>query len=423
VSGLGAAIFLARRGFAVEVWESAAEPGGLLAPFSFRGVACDLGSHRLHGDALPLLTQATSDLDWQLRRRRGVLLLGGRQIAYPLRLIDFLRGLGPAQALRCGLDFLRRRASLRKFLDWEQGRLASSAGDDPGFERFVCDRVGDSAYHAFYRPYVEKVWGLPAAELSTVVAKKRISTSRPLRAATAPATFHYPSGGMAALVAALVGQAQRSGVRIRYGQRYRPGESPFATVVYSGHLADLTGEPPLLHRGLYLIYLACAGDPLGPIDTYYAPEASVWFGRVSVPGNFASSQKRPGESVLCVEIPEGRWGSQHDFLAQLGELVDQLRRARILPQAAQPIAAEQLFLPKVYPIYRRGFAQPWRQALAQLANHQPLFPIGRQGLFLHCNIDHCVQIASDVAAHIAAGGSSQAWAASAERYLQLRVRD
>ncbi len=479
ISGLCAAVFLARAGRRVEVWEAAAQPGGLLQPQSFRGMPCDLGSHRVHGDALPILRAAAPELAWLTRPRRGSLIFCSsrpaprappfaaaddeacRHVPYPLRLGGFLRGLGPLQAARFGLSFLRREASLRKYLRWEADRSAAASYQDPdadpGFAAFVRERTGEAAFQSFYRPYVEKVWGLPAEEISGSVAKKRVSTAKPLavlreslQAVLQPqrqgsGTYLYPVAGIAALIQGLAEQAQALGVRVHY--RRSLGRAELAAhpgpVVYTGHLADLTApaapaapafsvaEPgsSLAHRGLYLVYLAFPGKILSDVDTFYIPGRSLWFGRVSVPGNFAPDLAPATESLLCVEIPEGTWGRERDFVAPefLAELLRQLSWAGILPTVAgqppQPAAVQQVFLPRVYPLYRRGWLAAWRRELASLAAQPNLFPAGRQGLFLHCNIDHCVQIAQDLSQHLLAGRDNASWLAHCERYLDVRVRD
>lgn len=445
VSGLSAAIFLARAGHGVQVWEAAAQPGGMLQPVPFRGVACDRGSHRIHGESLPLLKQAAPRLDWLTRPRHGALILRRHHIAYPLRLLGFLRGLGPLQAARFGVGFLTRASSLRKFSSWERDRAALdrlAEDGDSGFAQFVRERVGDSAYEAFYRPYAEKVWGLPASELSTVVAKKRISTTHPitvlkqvatdalLRRRKAPATFEYPRLGMGALVQALCDEAQALGVTLHFGRRFTTADrdtAGFSHVLYGGHLADLLPDSTRLpHRGLYLVYLAFPVAPWSRVDTFYAPEGCYLFGRVSQPKNFSPALAGPtsrAETVLCVEVPEGKHGPGRDFASDPAHLCDQLRTAGILPKGVFPVAAQQIFLPRVYPLYRRGWLRTWSQVINELAADGRLFPIGRQGLFLHCNIDHCVQIAADLCAHLQAGKSAAAWAQTAERYLDLRVRD
>jgi hypothetical protein len=52
-----------------------------------------------------------------------------------------------------------------------------------------------------------------------------------------------------------------------------------------------------------------------------------------------------------------------------------------------------------------------------------VFPFGRQGLFLHCNIDHSVDIAAALVGHLAAGGDPKGWIDQTRGYLELRVRD
>lgn len=442
VSGLCAAIFLARRGKKVELWEAAAQPGGLLTPVEFRGIPCDRGSHRLHGESLPTLKEVTRAVDWQTRPRRGTLVLGRRHVDYPLRLGGFLRGLGASQAMRFGLGFLTRKSAFKKFASWEHDRGIDAATNDPGFEHFVRERVGDSAYQAFYRPYAEKVFGLPADEISTVVAKKRVSTAhplsvlrqalpralRPFRDAQVP-TFEYPRHGMGTLIQALCQEAKTCGVTLCLRQPFVLDqlENPrFEAVVYSAPIAEIFPEPAISHRGLYLLYLAFPIALTSQVDTFYVPEGRYFFGRVSQPRNFSpefGAQAQANETVLCVEIPEGRWGRDCNFLAQPDTLVEQLHAAGILPKKVPPTAAKQLYLPYVYPLYRRGFFATWRQAMQKIVASGKLFPIGRQGLFLHCNIDHCVTIAADLGAHIASGGTAVEWISHAERYLDFRVRD
>ncbi len=92
ITGLSAAWMLRRAGYSVEVRDKAADAGGLLAPVEFRGLPCDRGSHRIHPQAHPLLLELTQSANWERRPRRGVLVLGGRHMAYPLQLGDFLRG-------------------------------------------------------------------------------------------------------------------------------------------------------------------------------------------------------------------------------------------------------------------------------------------------------------------------------------------
>ena len=137
VSGLSAAILLARRGHRVDVWEASTKPGGLLAPIEHRGMRCDRGSHRVHAGANPLLFKLTPRTRWATRQRAGRLLLGGRHVSYPLRLASFARGLGGRAALGMAASFLTRPGRWSRFSAWERDRGRALDRYDGGFEEFV----------------------------------------------------------------------------------------------------------------------------------------------------------------------------------------------------------------------------------------------------------------------------------------------
>ncbi len=423
LTGLSAAVLLAQRGKRVTLWEPRPVLGGLLAPAEFHGLRLDLGSHRVHPQARAALAAMVPDVEWDEQPRRGVLVLGDRQVAYPLRLGAFLRGLGWRRAARLGAAWVGRPGAWSRFKDWEEHRAGVGA-PDVGFEDFVLGRAGRAALEAFYAPYARKVWGLEPAQLSQTVARQRVSTQRPwdslLRGA--PQTFHYPRTGMAGLLDGLRARALALGVtpeRRSFSARDVDG----VTTVFTGHLGALAQEPALCHRGLYLLHLwVDVKDPVAT-DTWYVPDGQYLFGRVSQVSRFSSSHSLARGQVFCVEIPQGAWGTQQDFLARLPQVVDQLRRANILGAQDTVRDAHQTLVPDVYPLYTRGWRHAWRRAVERVGGMGPVFPVGRQGLFLHCNMDHCVEMAHAVVDHVLANSSTAAWGQQARAYLELRVRD
>ena len=431
ITGLAAAWQLQQAGLSVEVHEATAEPGGLLEPIRFRGIPCDRGSHRIHPTAHPLLQTITADAGWRERPRKGRLVLGGRQMAYPLQVGDFLRGLGPKTATHMGLNFLTRPGARIGFKRWEQDR--KEASDDIGFQSFVTQRVGHRAYSQFYAPYVEKVCGLSPDEISQTVAKARISTASPLttlKKALRPSepadeTFLYPAGGMTALIDHLLTGLALEDVPIQFDSPIGPEEIAQwdGPVFYSGHLSDLVADPTLQHRGLYIIHIALPKNTVGTTDTFYLPEADFWFGRVSQPERFSTDLHDNDTDILCIEIAEGRWGTEENFLNHLDTIQSQLVAAGIIRMDTPILEAMQTFLPRVYPMYRRGWLHNWSAAMRSVADMGNVYPIGRQGLFLHCNIDQCVHIADEAVQHRLSNGTATEWVNSVERFLELRVRD
>ena len=423
IGGLAAAVLLARSGTQVEVIEASDEAGGLIAPIHFDGLPCDRGSHRIHPSAHPLLQELTAQAQWRTRPRQGRLVLGGRLLPYPPDPVSFLSGLGVKDSARMAIGWLRRPEMLRHVSRWEAERTDES--DDEGFEAFVLARVGRAAYERFYQPYATKVWGVDPQTLSRSVAKQRVSTSNPLPSilGLTRREYLYPEGGMASLIDVLLEKARHYGVEMRLGERYEPDTKETRPVFFSGHLGDLAPEAGLSHRGLYLIHLSVPREAVGEVDTWYSPEASFWFGRVSQPAEFTRSFTRADRTVLCLEIPEGSWGRDQDFIARIDVLIDQLREAGVLNRIVQPIEAKQTFLPRIYPMYLRNWTSQWNKAMNHVAALGNVYPFGRQGLFLHCNMDQSVQTASDAVEHVVTHANSRLWAEKCQGYLGFRVRD
>jgi hypothetical protein len=457
ISGLYAALLLARRGRSVRVIERAHKSGGLAGSTLFRGLPCDLGSHRLHPEALdrPLFREMHAERPLLSRPRRGVLVLGDRHIPYPPTALSLAQSIGLRASASMALGLLTKRERRAAFAGWERGRgaLGSAGEEDVGFERFVTARVGEAAYLAFYKPYAEKVWGIAPSELSQAVAKKRVSSTSPLRllqsfagrAASiatgrprlALGTFVYPPGGTSSIAAFIEDRLASLGVRVEHGaplcaQGARSRELG-ETILFAGDLEDLAPGAGLEHRGLYLVYLALGAPRVGVGETYYSPDPRYWFGRVSELQNYSPELRRPGETVLCVEIPEGSWGRSVDFASgpKLSELLAQLARARIAPPSLPLLEVRQRFLPNVYPLYRRGFRAAWGRAMARVAELGNVVPFGRQALFLHCNIDHCADIAESAVAYAEAAEQGATpgdidltgWFEQAAGFLELTVRD
>lgn len=434
ICGLSTAVLLAESdpSMELEIWEASDEVGGLLAPVSFSGIECDKGSHRIHPQSDPLLLQLTQQQDWLQRTRCGTLLLNGKHIAYPPKPVGFLRGLGAQTALQMGLGFLTRPGSFQRFLLWEHDRTQNVQHDE-GFEQFVIERVGHQAYEQFYRPYVEKVWGIEPREISRTVAKQRVSTSDPwetllgvFKKKNTGQHFLYPRHGMAGLIQHLRQRAQRAGVQFRFGCKvnHHNIESIDATAVFfSGHLSHLQPQSTLKHRGLYLVYFAFPRGSVGTTDTFYAPGSEFWFGRVSQLERFSPTLSVGHRQLLCAEIPEGRWGPHQDFTQKVETLTRQLHDAKIVQPGTAALDVHQVFIPRVYPMYTRNWIQSWRSALEHVEGYQHVYPIGRQGLFLHSNIDHCVRIAQDAVQSFIRHSDAKHWLQHAEHYLDLRVRD
>jgi protoporphyrinogen oxidase len=207
--GLAAAVEAARRGFSVQLVESAPTLGGMAASFTVAGQRVDLGSHRLHPSMSPrvrtLLTELLGD-DLQVRVRRGRLRLRGRWVAFPLRALDLARSLPPSFIAASARDVVT--VPLRR-------SCRSYRGPADSYAEVVRAGLGPTALAGFHGPMAQKLWGVPADELSGELARKRLSVRTPaelartIARATRPdgRTFLYPRRGYGQIVEALADAA------------------------------------------------------------------------------------------------------------------------------------------------------------------------------------------------------------------------
>lgn len=465
-AGLWAAWRAAEAGHEVTVVDRAPQVGGMAASLDVAGLRVDLGSHRLHPSTpAPILHRLRGLLgtDLQTRPRDGRIHLAGRWLGFPLRTGDLLANTPRRFALGAARDALT--GSLRR------------PGDDT-FADVVRSGLGPTVAREFYGPYVRKIWGVDASELSGELARRRVSASSPADIArrlvrgSRPEgrVFLYPRRGFGQISEALADAAVAAGAEIRLGvevvaldagDQDRPasvevsatgGSSsapPAPTPVLSMLEADLvwsTAPLPELarratpapdaaalaaadrleHRGLVLVYLVLDQPQWSTFDAHYLPGADQLAARLSEPRNYRDDPDDPVHTtVLCAEVPatvgDATWTATDDDLA--ARLVDDL--ARLALPAVRPVEVRTVRLPRVYPIYRPGFE--WDLAALEwwLADHPRVVSFGRQGLFVPDNTHHALAMADAAAEALGPDGSFDrpAWSRSRDAFRTHVVED
>ncbi|MFO0757324.1 MAG: NAD(P)-binding protein [Byssovorax sp.] len=432
ISGLWAALLLARKGRRVRVIDDrearSAEDGE-----TFRGLPTDLVLHCVSPSTLeqPLFQEIHKGSPFSFCSHRGVLLFADRQMSYPPDPLAMMKALGPVAGLSLSAGLFARNAR-RQALGMLRGPAGKAPMEgDPGFEGAMIDRVGERAYQAFYRPYVEKVWGIPPEELSQSLVYRRVHGDRPRRADAHLADravdwvdaglrdhgslgFLFPAGGASSILAWLEAKLAELRVPIDRGRAFGRADVGTTPVLYAGDL-DALVESGLTHRGAYLVWLALPLDRDGRAQTYHSSDPRHWFGRVTELTH-AAPEVRPGEALFCVEIPEGRWGAHADFTRgeRLSVLLEQLATAGIVPHGVFPIEAVQRFVPRVYPLYRRGWIDEWRRAMQKVIALRAVIPIGPEALFQKAGLDQATRLAEAAVHHVEARLSIETWIAQAE---------
>jgi len=170
-AGLTAAYQLAKAGVTCTVLEADTVVGGISRTVERDGWRFDIGGHRFFTKV-----RAVDDLWLEIlgpeellrRPRMSRIFYGGKLYDYPLVPMNALRNLGLVEALRCAASYL-----------WVRIRPPR---DRSNLEGFTASLFGWRLYRTFFKTYTEKVWGVPATELSADWGAQRIKNLSLLRA-------------------------------------------------------------------------------------------------------------------------------------------------------------------------------------------------------------------------------------------------
>jgi protoporphyrinogen oxidase len=449
-AGLAAAWRAARTGMRVTVLERAGTVGGLAGSFEVAGVRVDYGSHRLHPSTpAPILADLRELLgdDLQLRPRDGRLRVAGRWVGFPLRPTELLRRLPPGMLVRMGAE--AAAGPLRRPSDSYAGVLRAG--------------LGPTLYAQLYGPYARKLWGVDGEEIDAEQARRRVTADTPGKIAARMLRrrrdgqgrgFHYPRQGFGQLAEALAAAAAAAGAELRLEtdvERIQAGPDGVTVSTKdgwrgdAGHLfstvplpvlARLTEPGPdpavleaagrLRFRAMVLVYVVHEGArPWTRFDAHYLPGPATPVTRISEPANYRDSPRDPADrTVLCAEIPcrvgDEVWTASGEALADL--VVEALARHDLPPVRRGQVEVRRL--PRVYPVYERGYAADlsgldgWTRRLPRVTT------FGRLGLFAHDNTHHTIAMAYDAVAALAGGDwDPAAWAAARERFTRHVVED
>ena len=437
-AGLWSTLVLAERHPELDVTlvESEDRPGGITGSFDYRGITFDYGSHRLHPATPPWILERISGMlgnDLLKRPRNGRILLEGRFISFPLRPADLLFSLPPSFSAGFLKDTLVSPFRRKR--------------DGTTFEDTLIMGLGSTISRRFYFPYARKLWGLPPGELSAVQARKRVTSgsisriigkvlSSVFRPGSAGNIFYYPAKGFGQIADRTAEEAEKLGVRILCGSpavtlKLSDKGIPEAVILGNGvkvmadfvlstipvtrltDILDPTVPQPvaeaaagLSFRSMIFCFLEVRGERYTQYDAHYFPGEETIFSRLSEPGNYSMSGYPPDRTGLCFEIPcsmgDGIWGMDAEEV--LARVLHDLEGTGL--PAPEVISHTMIRRENIYPVYDLEFRKNLSQVDNYLDSLNGLVTLGRQGLFVHDNVHHAIEMG------VAAGkclGADLAW--------------
>jgi protoporphyrinogen oxidase len=427
IAGLATAKELLERGCQVTLIEKGSEVGGLARTFNQHGFRFDIGGHRFHSNN-PTVVQWLKDLlktDLLTVPRTSHIHLNGQFVDYPIQFPGALSIFSPWQAARMVGSYLLAKIT-------ERDR------PDQSFEDWVVKRYGRALYEVFFKPYTEKVWGIPCHELSAAWAAQRISIPSfrkmlrhalmpPKRKQDVPATaiseFYYPRAGFGMIPDALQWEIIRLGGVIHTGaslSELKPlpdggfevivdrrdgfaqtilADQVVSTLPLNCLLQSISGSEAAIadysleYRDLICLFLALKKPQVSTDSWTYFPSQDLIFGRTHEPKNWSSEMVPDQECTsLAVEI----FASRGDEIWQLSDQEIQEKVVKQMTEIGWIDAAEVhkswlLRVPYAYPVYKVGYEQQLQTVKDYLSQWQGLHLVGRTGSFHYMNSDGVIE--------------------------------
>jgi protoporphyrinogen oxidase len=426
VAGLTMAREIARTGRSVMVVEKEGTVGGLSRTFRRDGFSFDLGGHRFHSNNPEVVAWLRELMREDLLRVRRLsrIHLQGRFVDYPIRLGQAVSAFGYAEAVRIAGSYAH-------------ALMVNHSGEARSFEDWVTRRFGRALYDIYFKPYTEKVWGIPCHELSADWASQRISlpsfTQAVYRALVPtknpPPTiipyFYYPRLGYGTITDRMAEQVVEMGgavmtstaldrlrfdtdeavvdirgaadavrtIRCQHVVSTIPVDLLLDALSHEPDVARAAAEMHLVYRGVLLIFLALDRPRVSPDSWTYFPNPALLFGRSHEPKNWSAAMV-PGEQVTSLALEVFSSPGESAWKTDDGDLVDRavneleeigwVRRREVL-------GAWVLRVPHAYPVYYLDYRDEVRKVRTVLGRWPRLSLVGRTGSFRYMNVDGIVE--------------------------------
>ncbi|RME64898.1 MAG: hypothetical protein D6778_07205, partial [Nitrospirae bacterium] len=409
------------------VLEREEQTGGLARTLSYGPCRFDIGGHRFYTDIPEVQALVAKLLGPELLRvkRRSCIVFNGRKVPYPLTASASLKAMGPGGALLATLDYLLQRSKA----------ILNGKNNYENLRDWVIAHFGRRLYRAYFKDYSEKVWGVPASEISSDWISKRIQNldlKELLKSIlfgsdrrTLIDSFLYPSKGIGRIAQALTEKIKKEGKTICTSSRIikiNHDTTKIHSILFSTEeglfevqvtnlistipvtiLAGYLGHPieKLRYRDLLLVVPVFETERLTEETWIYIPQRDIPFGRVHEPKNWSPMMAPEGVSHLVVEFfctrEDTLWRTTDRSLLEL--TLKHLRALGILNNQ-KPVDATFVRVSNAYPLFDIHYRKNLQKALNLLGRFENLILAGRTGSFSYLNMDEAIASGLKVAERV-----------------------
>ena len=434
VTGLAAAYVLHDNGVPVEVLEAEKVVGGASMTVQFNGFRFDLGGHRFYTRNQPVLDLVRELLGDELLTvpRQSRIYMGGKLVDYPLTFFNALAALGPVNSLGVGVSYA-----------WQKMKGLFRSRPEKTFEDWVVSRFGRQLYNIYFKPYSEKVWGVPCAELTADFAEQRIRGlsfreavrnmlfKKKDKPATLVSQFIYPRLGFGRIPESMAERLSEDAVKLESpvtrlehdgksvtavvcrkneGEtRMTPGHV-ISTIAVTDLIRRLSPAAPnevveaaegLRYRDMVIVFLTLNRKQVTPDQWIYFSSDDVFFGRMHEPKNWSRAMSPEDKTSLVVEIfcyeGEPVWNESDESATR--HVVRRLAELGMIEER-EVESAKVIRLKKAYPLYVGDYLARLDTVMGYLKRFENLQTVGRNGLFRYTSGDYYIEMGMKAAENV-----------------------
>lgn len=389
IAGLSSGWLLKQRGIEFKVFEKQSYVGGLARSFVWNGFYCDFAAHRLFTTDENVLHELLKLVPMGRHVRRSKIYLRGHWLRDPLDVLELSTRLSISERINILWTYLFRPKNL----------------PEDCFESYVLKRYGKGLYGYFFKPYTEKLFGIPGGEISVLWARQKVRLANPLdtlreNTKTKFQYFYYPiHKGYGAIADALYANIQEQvhcnvtvkGIEtkdnritaIEYEQDGKIVREEFDAVISTLPLT-ITGRMlgyhlSLKYKKVETVYLHINRSLLSDYHWIYFIDDSVVINRMVEFKNMGSVDTPEATTVVCAEVTQ-----EHENLVE--KVIQDLIRVGLL-QRSNVLDALVVREEFAYPVYDRAYNEVLESAQEELGQYGNLFTIGRAAEFRHREVD------------------------------------